>query len=333
MVFGERPFYRWSGRILEMVERTGNPRAVAYVLSRTAAYEIIGCRWEDADVHVARAIETARDVGDLRLWAECHSLMGASAHYSGRFERGLRMYADTQGFSQRSGNQQTECWALSGQGDLLLRLGRIDEAIALYDAAIPKIDLAAMQAESISVFGMRALALLRRGDESGAHDAAERALSYIGRAAPVSYFTQQGMAATAEVFLALAERRKDPTRLLLMKSAALACQRLRQFARNFALGRPHALVWSGLLAWEQGRRRRALRLWRRAIATAEHLRTPYERGCAHLEMGRHLDASARRYHLDQAAAIFEKLNAVADLARVRAELERGAFEQAPSGGA
>jgi tetratricopeptide (TPR) repeat protein len=334
MVVGERPFDRWSGRILEMVERTGNPRAVAYVLSRTAAYEIIGCRWEDADVHVARAIEAARDVGDLRLWAECHSLMGASAHYSGRFERGLRLYADTQGLSQRSGNQQTECWALSGQGDLLLRLGRIDEALALYDVAITKLDLAAMQAESISVFGMRGLACLRAGDESAAHDAAERALSYIARAAPVSYFTQQGMAATAEVFLTLVERRRGvPTQLALLKSAAVACRRLRQFARNFPLGRPHALVWSGVLAWEEGRRRRALRLWRRAIATAERLRTPYERGRAHLELGRHLEASERRYHLDQAADVFEKLSAVGDLALVRVELDRSAFDRLPSSAA
>jgi tetratricopeptide (TPR) repeat protein len=336
MVAGPRPFDRWSGHILEIVERTGNPRAVAYVLSRTAAYEIVGCRWDAADAHVARAIETARDVGDMRLWTECHSLMGAAAHYSGRYERGLRLYADAQGLSQRSGNQQTECWALSGQADLLLRLGRNDEALALYDAATAKLDIAAMQAESIAVFGMRALAWLRAGNENAAHDAAERALSYIARAAPVAYWTQQGMAATAEVFLTLLERRRDPTdRAPLMMRSVLACQRLRQFARNFPLGRPHAHLWTGLLAWQQGRRRRALRCWQRAIEAAEQRRTPYERGRAHLEFGRHLDvsASARRYHLDQAADVFEKLGAAADLARVRAELGHGAFDARSPGAA
>src|SRR5207248_3703641 len=110
-------------------------------------------------------IETAKDVGDLRLWTECHSLIAAASHYSGRYERGLRLFGDTQGLSRRSGNQQTECWALCGRADLLLRLGRIEESLALYDEGIGKLDINVMQAEAISAFGMSALARLRAGDE------------------------------------------------------------------------------------------------------------------------------------------------------------------------
>jgi len=295
-----------------------------------AVNEMGQCRWDEADGHLARAIEMAKDVGDLRVSTECHSLIAAVAHYSGRYERGLRHFADTQGLSRQTGNQQTECWALCGQADLLLRLGRVDEALGLYDEGIDKLDINAMKAESIAAFGMAALARLRAGDEVGAHDAADRALSYIARTAPVAYWTQQGMAATAEVFLTLFERGQgerfgSPVRL--MRRSALACKRLEQFARRFPLGRPHAHLWSGLLAWLQGRRRRALRLWQRSVASAERLRTPYERGRAHLEIGRHLGGEAdgrRRYHLDQAADLFEKLGAAAELARARAELERGA---------
>jgi tetratricopeptide (TPR) repeat protein len=335
-LIGPRLFDRWRGGVLEMVERTGNPRDVAWLLSRIAVHEMCECRWDDAEAHLARALDTAKDVGDLRLWTECHSLMGAVAHYSGRFERGLRLYVDTHGLSRRSGNRQTECWALCGQADLLFRLGRPEDALALYDEAVRKLDINAMQAEAISAFGMSALARLQTGDERGAHDAAERALSYIARATPVAYWTQQGMAATAEVLLTLAEQSQDvPMRSQLLKEAATVCRRLREFGRRFPLGRPHANLWNGVLAWHQGRRRRALRLWQRAIDAADALRTPYERGRAHLEIGRHLDAesSRRRHHLDRALDVFEKLGAAADLVRARGELERGPGARRPSAAA
>jgi tetratricopeptide (TPR) repeat protein len=330
IVLPARVVDRWSARALEMVEHAGTPRDVAWMLSRIAVSEMGQCRWDEADAHLARAIETAKDVGDLRVWTECHSLIGAVAHYSGRYERGLRLYAETQGISRRTGNQQTECWALCGQADLLLRLGRVDDALALYEEGIAKLDINAMQAEAISAFGMSALARLRAGDHAGAHDSADRALSYIVRTAPVAYWTQQGMAATAEVFLTLLEtggHDRFGSPILLMNRSVLACRRLRQFARRFPLGRPYAQLWSGLLASVRGRRRRAMHLWQRAIEVAERLHTPYERGRAHLEIGRHLGVEGngrRRYHLDQAVDLFERLGATTDLARARAELERGA---------
>jgi eukaryotic-like serine/threonine-protein kinase len=334
LLIGPRLFDRWNGRLLEMVEQTGNLRDVAWLLSRIAVHEMAECRWDDADAHLARAIETAKDVGDLRLWTECHSQIGAVAHYSGRYERGLRLYVDSHGLSRRTGNQQTECWALAGQADLLLRLGRGEEALALYDEAIAKLDINAMQAESISVFGMSALARLRTGDERGASDAADRALSYIARTTPVAPWTQQGVAATAEVFLTLLEGRHDASeRSHLMNRSEVACRRLREFAGRFPLGRPHAHLWSGLLAWHQHRRQRALRLWQRAIDAADELRTPYERGRAHLEIGRHLgtESSGRRYHLDQAVDAFEKLGATADLVHARSKLDRVARPTARAG--
>jgi tetratricopeptide (TPR) repeat protein len=325
---------RWARRALEMMERSGSPRDVAWMLSRTGAYNLAQCRWDQADGILARAIEKANDLGDLRLWAECHAEIGAVSHYSGRFERGLRLYGDTEGLSRRSGNQQIECWALLGQADLLLRLGRTTEALRLYEEGSRRIEVDAMQSESIWAFGMSALGRLRTGDEAGAYDAADRALSYIVRAAPVAYWTQQGMAATAEVFLTLLETRPNAESApQLMKRAEVACRKLRQFARHFPLGRPHSYLWSGLLEWLWRRPHRALRLWQRAIDTAEALRTPYERGRAHLEIGRHLgvEASERRYHLHHAAELFEKLGATVDLARARAELERGPFDSRPPG--
>ena len=153
-------------------------------------------------------------------------------------------------------------------------------------------------------------------------------MSYIVGWQPVAFWTLIGAAAAAEVFLSLLEERWGPDPRLSAKlsvRAHQACAGLRQHARRFPIGVPAAFLWGGLEAWLGGRERRALRLWRRAIDAAERLRMPYERACAHLEIGRHLPVGEgdRRSQLELAARLFERLGAVRDLARTRAELAGG----------
>jgi tetratricopeptide (TPR) repeat protein len=327
LFIGPRLLDRWCRGALATVERAGSPRDVACILSRVASQELSRCRWDTADAYLARAIEAANDVGDLRLWAECHAQTGAVAHYSGRFERGLRLYADTYALSRRGGNHQIQCWALLGQADLLLRLGRTEEALALYEEGIQKLDGNAMRTEAIWGFGMAALTRLRLGDRVGAQDAADRAFSFIVRSSPIAYWTQQGMAATAEVLLTLYEttpRHDIQSRLRLRNSSRRVCATLRTFGRRYAMGRPHALLWSGLSAWLERQPRRAQRLWKRAIVSAEALRMPFEAARAHLEIGRRLPLAPedRRYYLEQAAQRFAKMGAAFDLVQAREALER-----------
>jgi tetratricopeptide (TPR) repeat protein len=314
------------GRILEIAERAGTPHDVAWCLSRIAVSYMGRCRWPEAEAGLTRAIETAHDLGDLRLWAECHSQLGAVALHRGRLERARQLYRDTEGLSRRSGNRQIECWALFGQADALLRLGRHEEALPLYRQGIEKLDLNAMHTEGISGFGMSALAYLRAGDLDAAYGSADRALSLIVRSPPVAYWTQQGIAATAEVFLALLEATSELDsrgRSRLVPRAESACAGLQRYARRFPLGRPPAALWLGTRAWLSGRPRRATRLWRRAIETAVRLDTPYERGRAHLEIARTSppDAADRGHHLHEAIDVFARIGAVADLARARAQLD------------
>ena len=321
----------WARRALAIAERAGSPRDVAWVLSRIATYHMGRCRWDEADAGLARALSTADDVGDLRLWAECHSQVGSVALYSGRFEHGLQRYREVQGLSRRSGDRQIECWALLGQADIHFRLGCFAEALALYEEAIGKLDANSMQSESIWAFGMSALTRLRTGDEAGAYDTADRALACVVRSTPVAYWTQQGTAATAEVFLTLLEavpRTASDAWSQLATRARTARRSLRQYARRFPLGVVQAALWDGLGAWLDGRRRRAMRLWRRGAEAAERLRIPYEGGRAHLEIARHLERGdpSRIYHLHRALEIFTKVGATAEVLRTRAELERGQTE-------
>jgi hypothetical protein len=104
---------------------------------------------------------------------------------------------------------------------------------------------------------------------------------------------------------------------------------VRRYAARFPLGRPHAQLWQGLAAHLNGRPRRALRHWRRSVELAERLRTPYELGRAHFEIGRHLSRGddTRRDHLSRAVEGFEQLGCATELEWVRRELASG--EAAP----
>src|SRR5262249_41732458 len=237
------------------------------------------CDWESCYAGLHRAAQLAEESGDMRLWAECRAQLGATALFSSSFARGLEPFRDARQLGRRSGNAQAECWGLMGETDCLLRLGRNQEAMALYDAAAALIDEAALKTEAIWTHGMLGLARLRTGNAAGAYEAAARALSNLREAPPVAFWTQQGIAATTEVFLLLCEKRwrfevDGGTRIT--NASREACDALRKFAKRFPLGQPHAALWRGLWWWLTGHHARAFRSWRRAIAAAEQLHTGYE---------------------------------------------------------
>jgi serine/threonine protein kinase/tetratricopeptide (TPR) repeat protein len=317
----------WCRRALSVAEQTASARDVASILSRTAVVHTAICQWDEANAALDRAARIAEEVGDMRLWAECVGQKGLLGFYSGRFETALTFWREAFRLGRRGGNQQIESWGLMCQGDILVRLGRNEEALPLYAEAIARMkDQETLRAESICLFGMCALAHLRAGDERAALAQAEAALVQILTIRPIVYFVQHGFAATAEVFLRLAERqarRGDPSVAMLEVRAQKALASLHRFSRRFPLGRPHAHLWQGLEDWSKGRSGRAVRHWRRSVELAQRLQTPYELGQAHFEMGRHATAGAEGdRHLRRALEVFEQLGSRTDVECVNEELAR-----------
>jgi tetratricopeptide (TPR) repeat protein len=310
---------RWSRHALRLGESLGRQRELAWLLSRAGVVQVAVCDWDELDAGLGRAVRIAEEVGDLRLWAECHSQLGVSALFKAQFERGLVHGSECRRLGHRGANRQVECWGALEIGDHLIRLGRTSEALQAYGAARALLDEQAMRSEVLWVEGMSALALLRTGDTQGAYTAARRALEWMRSTVPVTYWTQQSMAATAEVLLTLWEGEAAPrARSTVAAEARDACRALRRYARRFYLGRSHACLWEGLYAALSGRRQRAFRLWQRSIALAERYRTPYELARAHFEIGRHAATSdARITHLNEAMCGFERLGCVIDLAYAR----------------
>lgn len=136
-------------RALTIAEGLGSARDVAWVLGRWANIQKGSGRWEDAATGLERGAELAREVGDLRLWEECVAQRGFVDFYSGRFESALTRFREVHAHTARSENRQIGCWGLILQGDALLRLGHIDDAIAAYERAATLIDPVAMRTEAI----------------------------------------------------------------------------------------------------------------------------------------------------------------------------------------
>ena len=320
----------WSERAVDIAQRTGVPEDVAWVLTRVATLKAWRGRWEEAIASAERAISIAREVGDVRSLEANLLLVGRIELHTGQFERAIEHFSEVYGLTLRSGNVQLRCAATILRADALVRLGREREALTLYTAVLADlagVDQLGHRSGWAGALCMQALARLRTGDREGAYESASRAISFLAASQPVADWMQHGTAAVAEVLLTMREAGgpgPPGSRVELGRQARQAVRAMRRFARRFPVGGPHALLWGGLLAWLGGHRRLARRRWRRAVDAATRLRTPYELGRAHLELGRHLsiDGPARVAHLDQAVSVFQRLGCATDLSRARAERER-----------
>src|SRR5262249_42702161 len=252
----------------------------------TSVIDVCLCRWAEAEDAVVRAQPLAEKAGDIRLVQECNQVRGVVTFFSGRFEEALEVFRRTREMTRRSGDAQVTRWAMLSEADTLIRLGRPEEALERYDEALPYLAEDSMETEFIWALGMMSLARLRTNDKQRAFEVAEQALTRITKSQPVAYWTQHGIAATAEVFLSLLETASGPpgAETTLAPHAVAACAALRRFARRFPMGVGQAHLWQGVAQWCSRRREHARRSWHQTIALSVRMGLPFEGARAHLEI-------------------------------------------------
>lgn len=99
--------------------------------------------------------------------------------------------------------------------------------------------------------------------------------------------------------------------------AKACCRSLLRFAKLERAGLPSAWIAKGRYLWLSGRRKKALQWLEKGIAAAQQFGMPFEEAEGHYHLGRFLgaaDANGRR-HLDEAAAIFERIGVKWDAKR------------------
>lgn len=296
----------------------------AYVLNVTGLYHIGVGHWHMARLAIEQAVDMYDQLGDQSRWGASWTLLAQIAYYEGDFARSDEMFAQLAGTAQGSDDLLKQAWAQGGRGQSALRMGRLDEAGSLLETALSALDSNAELPSRISNYGLLAIARLRQGNGVAAHRAAEAAAELMQAIrVPTVYYLFEGYAGFAEVALALweASRGQPPAqRRAQARQAEQACAALAHYTRTFPIGRPRTALCRGLALWLGGRLAPAHAAWRAGLAAAEALTMPYETGLLHYEIGRHTTGAERCQSLERAHAIFARLGAAGDVARVQALL-------------
>ena len=178
---------------------------------------------------------------------------------------------------------QRQAHAILGKIWYLMPQGRTDSAIKELQEATRLLAGRGSRADEIVIYGVLALAYLRRQDGEQAQHAAHRAASLIAQSRPTAAYTLEGYAGVTEVYLNLWMAGDHAT----ARPAEQARAALRRLARTFPTAQPRAWLYEGLSAHHLGRKRHAVAAWTKSLKTAERLAMPYEQGRAHYEFGRH----------------------------------------------
>ncbi|MGA8038843.1 MAG: adenylate/guanylate cyclase domain-containing protein [Acidimicrobiia bacterium] len=110
----------------ESGEQEALARAYTYI---DEAYQTLGQR--DMAIHEPMALEIFEELGDLSGIALIAINLGVQAYADGEWVYALEMYSRAQEVSRKSGNQHAEGAAAANLGEVLVSMGRFDEAEAV----------------------------------------------------------------------------------------------------------------------------------------------------------------------------------------------------------
>jgi tetratricopeptide (TPR) repeat protein len=264
-------------------------------------------------------------LGDHRSWEFSVGNSAIVKYLRADFVKGLELANAAYLSSCRRNAPFFQATGLLVKAAPLLSLGQLEQAVTCLELAgslLAEHEHTGMtETAQLLMYGELLEVYLRQAEHHKVPSTAQR-VSDMSTAAHVIEWSQlPAYANPAEAYLSLWEDGcAEPG---IKELADQACRKLERYARVYPIGRPRAWLWRGRYFWLSGKTPKAGRLWRKSLAAAEQLAMPYERGLAHYEIGRHLDASVaeRMAHLQQAFDIFSRLGAEPARQRARAALD------------
>jgi tetratricopeptide (TPR) repeat protein len=308
----------YARRALEIARAERDLPALAFVLVATSTYHNSVGNWATAREGLLEGLGIAQRLGDQRRWGELAAGRAVAMYFQGQFDRLAAWQAEMHRMASHADDPQRQAHAILGKIWYLMPQGRTDIAIKELQEATRLLAGRGSRADEIAIYGVLALAHLRRQDEEQAQLAAHRTASLIAQSRPTAAYTLEGYAGVTEVYLGLWMAGDHAA----ARPAQQARAALRRLARTFPTARPRAWLYEGLAAHHVGRRRRAVAAWNKSLKTAERLAMPYEQGRAHYELGQHLPPGhpARQEHLSRAWEILTDIGASYELTLVQAAM-------------
>jgi class 3 adenylate cyclase/tetratricopeptide (TPR) repeat protein len=310
----------YARKALEIARAEHDLPALAFVLVATSTYHISVGNWATAQEGLLEGLGIAQRLGDQRRCGELAAGRAVAMYFQGQFDRLTPWQAEMYRMASRADDPQRQAHAILGKIWYLMPQGRTDSAIKELQEATRLLAGRGSRADEIVIYGVLALAYLRRQDGEQARLAAHRAASLIAESRPTAAYTLEGYAGVTEVYLNLWMAGDHAT----ARPAQQARAALRRLARTFPTAQPRAWLYEGLSAYHLGRKRHAVAAWEKSLKTAERLAMPYEQGRAHYELGRHFppDHPGRQAHLSHACEIFADIGASYELTHTQAAMSR-----------
>ena len=260
------------------------------------------------------------ELGDARGWEEVCFCHAGCAMASGDLHRALEMAEAVVASGRRRDSVQSCVLGLAQLAQVLLRLGRLEDA---EDAAAESWSIPAKErypAERIYARGVlaHALALQGRGGEAAA---LLEQVATLAEEVGLSTIAAEGYVSAGEAAVLLLDGgagAPPPGRERLLELGALVNRPLARTGRFMArLYTPPADRVSGGLAAAAGRSRVALRLWRRSLARAAQDGQRWDEAEAAFALARHHPSAAeRRGYAARAGDLYRAMGATERIARL-----------------
>jgi eukaryotic-like serine/threonine-protein kinase len=301
----------YSRRAVEAAESIRDLSTLSSIFQITGMYEIGIGQQDAARTLIRRAIQYSQDAGHFRLMGEATVMLAELEYYANNYNAVIGAGSDLNEIVRRSGDKQQIAWVDMVLGMAHIRLGNNREAADCFGRAVEFLENDADRNSHLTCRAMLALALFRLGEYDKARMHAERALQMAITAPPVAFSAAEGCACPPDVFLSLLEVTPHD-REQLMHLAEQGVKAVMKFAKIFPIAMPRALTLQGRLHLAKDEKDKALKVWNKAIETANTIKMPYERGLAEYRLGLHSDVESRRTHLKAARTAFESVGAAYD---------------------
>ena len=293
----------YEPRAMEAAERLNNAALWGFVLLRIGTYKASVGLWDGAHTATEQAIAHYEHINDPRGLGDAVNVLGILLELEGRFEEAYKAFEDLYVLGHKQGNVQHEGWGIGGQASGLLLLGQTEEALVKAELALQRTEVGSVQ--EVNDIAVKAQALLRLGRVADGIAAADRALLLMKGVTPTA-FTVVSFLQLATTYLMAWEHSALSTQHSALKKQSWQTIKV---LHRFNIGKPSAWMCQGWYEQLQGRPAKAVKSWQKGLDAAANLKTPYEEGWLHYQLGRHLPPTdpTRQHHLQLAHDLFNRL--------------------------
>jgi eukaryotic-like serine/threonine-protein kinase len=271
-------------------------------------YSIGNGDWDTAMEYLELAENLSRTIGDVARTEDCLIIASQVYFHIGDIATAGHKAAAALASARHSGNRQALGWAFGATARVQLAQGIPGSALDSVSQAMP---LTANLLSQIAIYGVTAIASIRRGDMEGALRAARTGLKLVREKRQLSCHILTGVNSIAETYVslwALAQQGAFETDVRALKrDARRAVRELQRFARIFSIGRANAMLHTGNYELLTGRPRAALTAWREGVEIAARMKMPYVETCCLLAIAHHATGAEGASAAERASTILKQL--------------------------